>query len=176
MFEDKEHISLPCRQVEKHSGESECANYKTTSPVWCSVPSLEELISPDTERILRVRRPEVSPPSPQLFNITLQPVTGGTCPCSLTLLSVLGPFYFQSLPLVPSWLLNFPPPRRLLMTINSLHISVALVISWLMTAGWNVHECKPWKQHTLFSRFSLLLCQVFGLWMGRDVCSKHELG
>ena len=33
MFSDKERISLPRRQVEKHRGESERADYKTTSPV-----------------------------------------------------------------------------------------------------------------------------------------------
>lgn len=48
------------------------------------------------------------PLSAQLFNITLQPVTGGSCTRSLTLLSLLGPFTLVS-PTIPKLIAKLPP-------------------------------------------------------------------
>lgn len=87
------------------------------------------------------------PLSTQLFYITERPVTGGTCPCSLTDLSLLGPLSF-TLPLLPSWLLNFLLLRAALWWPLTHCTYLRGVIK--SAAGWNVRRCKAWEQDGLY--------------------------
>lgn len=91
-------VSLPssrkCRRVETHRREEGFASREATLML---ALSLEELASTGSEPI-----------SLQLVSITPQPVTAATRPCCSQLLSLLGPFYFQSSPKVPKLISALP--------------------------------------------------------------------
>lgn len=130
-------VSLPifstgkCRRVEKHSGDGEYTTKKKRrkkSVFLCSAPASEEVI-PSPARLAyfvgclehRKRAPSLHSCSTSRRSLWQQGPVLAASP-----LSPLGPlFCSQSLPLFPSWLLHFPPPRCPFMTIYSLRISAA---------------------------------------------------